>query len=74
MSKSKLLRKCPHCKSNKGFVIRFRVFGHREEIRDFKGNVLESDVADYAEVCEPDPWVECVSCKHTIDSYLVDIY
>jgi len=57
-------RKCPHCKSTKGFRINYEVFGHGTEDRSFKGVVIDAD----REVVENvDNYVECLSCGEKID-------
>jgi len=56
-------RKCPHCKSTKGFRISYEVFGHGTEDRDFKGRVIDAT----REIVEnTDSHTECLSCGKQI--------
>jgi hypothetical protein len=58
------LRKCPHCKSNKGFEMSYVIKGSGHEIRDFKGNVIDA-VRHSAD--DLDNYVTCLDCKKLIE-------
>jgi hypothetical protein len=64
-------RKCPHCKSNKGFILRYEIGGYGHEIRDFKGNVIG---ADREEVNDNDHQVQCLNCQKLIETDNVQIH
>ncbi len=57
-----MLRKCPFCKSGKGFITTTYIGGYQIDTYDFLGNLLDSDRlgAD-----DTEKQVECTECgKH----------
>jgi len=58
-----IFRKCPHCKSNKGFKIVVLLGGTHEFESDFKGNVIKN-VRDGCDKIEM--YGSCLSCKKPI--------
>jgi hypothetical protein len=70
MSNPKKYRKCPHCKSVKGFRVTIILAGYQEEVRDFSGNMIDASRhgADRVE-----KMVECLECKKLIPTENVKI-
>lgn len=58
-----MIRKCPHCKSNKGFEVTIHLGGQQYEQYSFAGKLLGLDRqgTDGAE-----KYVQCLSCKKSI--------
>ena len=65
------IRKCPYCNSNKGFKYTYSITGNGSEIRDFNGNVIDSerevfDNIDYYDIC-------CINCNAKLDVNRLDL-
>ena len=65
------IRKCPYCKSKKGFKYTYGITGNGSEVRDFEGNVIDSeretfDDIDYYTIC-------CLNCNAKLDYEKLDL-
>ena len=63
-------RRCPHCKSDSGFIVTVQLGGHGESVVTFKGDVLKH------KRCGTDTtekWAECLDCKKLISVDKLDI-
>jgi len=65
------IRKCPHCKSAKGYTYDYTISGHGSETRNFKGHVIEAhrsmrDNVDYYSV-------KCINCDKYIDTDRLEV-
>lgn len=60
----KKVRKCPHCKSNKGFEYSYGIVGNGIVHATFNGKTIHSE----REVFDQAPnYVECLNCHKSID-------
>jgi hypothetical protein len=66
----KKYRKCPFCKSKKGFKMTYHIGGTGSQTFDFKGNILDSERETFD---SNDPTVECLNCHRQIDIERVQI-
>ena len=57
------VRKCPHCKSKKGFEVTIMLGGYQTYICDFNGKVIDTERVGADSV---DKHVSCLDCKKTI--------
>lgn len=69
MPKEKFIRKCPKCKSTKGFEVTYNIGGDGMEIRDFKGNVKDAERS----VTDMDNHITCLDCGANLDEYNVQL-
>lgn len=65
------IRKCPHCKSTKGYKYDYRIGGYGSVTMDFKGNTIDCerntiDDVDYYSVT-------CINCNSKLDAEKVDV-
>lgn len=62
--KHRKFRQCPHCKSKKGFELRYAICGSGMVQMNFKGQTLDADrhVSDRNE-----HYVECLNCHKNIE-------
>lgn len=63
-------RRCPKCKSKKGFLINYVIHGYGHEIRSFEGEVLDADRNVYDDT---ENWASCINCGENIDSNKLEI-
>ena len=59
------IRKCPKCKSKKGYRYEYRIRGSGSESRDFKNNVIDAERVVVDDVCAYSN--RCLECKGSID-------
>lgn len=64
------IKKCPHCKSKKGFRHDYLITGYGYEIRNFNGDVIDANRETFDKSSD---YVECLNCGKPIDSEKVDI-
>lgn len=58
------IRKCPYCKSIKGFEANYSIEGNGTFIVDFKGFILHSERETFDKF---GPFVNCSNCGKSID-------
>lgn len=58
-------RKCPKCKSSKGFRHDYQIGGHGFEVRNYKGETLEAE-REVIDINESK--VSCIECGYRIDA------
>ena len=63
MNKEKKIRKCPHCKSNKGFSISFRIQGMHNMDVSFKGEILNSERSTHDDI---ESYGACLNCGRSL--------
>jgi hypothetical protein len=64
------IRKCPKCKSNKGFKVEYIIHGNGFEIRNFKGKVIDCERNQFDDSGHV---VQCIVCGHFIEIEKVQI-
>lgn len=57
------LNKCPHCKSDKGFVVNFSLGGSHTYTMDFKGDIIDSELNRHDTM---DMYAVCINCRRVI--------
>jgi hypothetical protein len=58
-------RRCPRCKSRKGFSLNIQLGGYQDMAMDFKGKILSSK----REGVDKTPhWATCLSCGKAIET------
>lgn len=70
MSSERKIRKCPHCKSKRGFQIYISLGGHEHKEMDFNGKLLKQDRDGTDDI---DKYASCLDCNKLIDSKKLDL-
>lgn len=66
----KRVRKCPHCKSNKGFELTYGIVGSGMVKMDFKGRTMDAERHVYDDMPRD---VSCLNCGKLINIEAVKI-
>lgn len=69
-SPSKKLRRCPHCKSTKGFSILTELGGHQTTHVTFQGKIISIDRQGTDKISK---YGLCLNCEKPIDAELLKI-
>ncbi len=65
------IRKCPYCKSKKGFKYTYGITGNGSEVRDFEGNVIDSERETFDDI---DYYtIRCLNCNAKLDYEKLDL-
>ncbi len=65
------IRKCPYCKSKKGYEYNYSITGHGSEKRDFEGNVMDAHRETFDDVDEYT--IFCLNCNSKLDIKRLDL-